>query len=74
MNNCGLSTNVYSLGYVAETMIVNLPIPTTTDVLSVKSISGWIVIHSRDSAEYQMDMTWNDLRVTRNYSDITRYT
>jgi len=41
-------------------MTVNLTIPTTSDVLTVKSISGWIVIHSRYSAAYQTSMTWND--------------
>jgi len=41
-------------------MTVNLTIPTTFEVLPVTSISGWIVIHSRYSAAYQVDMTWND--------------
>jgi len=39
---------------------VNLTISTTSQVLPVTSINGWIVIHSRYSAAYQLDMTWND--------------
>ena len=47
-------------GYVAETVVTNLTVPTTSDVIVVTSVHRWIVIHSRTSPSYQVDLNWND--------------
>jgi len=65
-----LTFSYNAVGYVAETVIRDITIPTTLQVLSVKSVGGWIIIHSRETAAYQLDMSWNDLEMTRNCIDI----
>jgi len=51
---------VYTLGYVAKTATVYLTVPTMPAAVSVTSINGWILFHSRLTAAYQTNMNWND--------------